>query len=179
MASRPPIYGLVGEFCTPAELLAAARQARQAGYTRLDGFSPFPIEELPEALGYPPTRLPLLVLLGGLLGAVGGFGMQWYAAAWSYPFHVGGRPLFSWPAFIPITFELTILSAALFAFLGMLALNGLPQPYHPLFHVPRFAHATRDRFFLCIEARDPRFDRQGTAAFLQQLGACGVYEVEH
>jgi hypothetical protein len=177
--ARPPIYGLLAEFETPAVLVEAARQARDAGYTHMDGYSPFPIEELPEALGLRPTGMAALVLLGGLLGCAGGFLMQVYSAQYSYPINVGGRPDFSWPAFIPVTFELTILTAALFAFLGMLALNGLPEPYHPVFNVPRFALATRDRFFLCIEATDPKFDRSGTADFLRSLGSREVSEVEH
>jgi hypothetical protein len=168
----------MAEFESPAALVDAARRAREEGYTRMDGYAPFPVEELPEALGLRPSRVPALVLVGGLLGGAGGFLMQWYSAAWSYPINVGGRPNFSWPAFIPVTFELTILMAALFAFLGMLALNGLPMPYHPVFNVPRFALATRDRFFLCIESADPRFDRAATADFLRGLGPREVNVVD-
>jgi hypothetical protein len=176
---RSPIYGVIAEFDSAAALVAAGRRAREQGYTRMDAYSPFPIEGLAEAIGFPHTRVPALVLTGGILGAAAGFFMQYYSAVIDYPLNVGGRPPFSWPAFIPVTFELTILTAALFAVLGLLALNGLPQPYHPVFNVPRFALATRDRFFLCVEATDPRFDRQGTAHFLRGLGPREVSEVEH
>jgi hypothetical protein len=176
---RPPIFGLLAEFDSANALVAAAQRTREEGYTHTDAYSPFPIEELTEALGIRPTRLPAVILFGGILGAVGGYLMQLYTATVSYPLNVGGRPYHSWPAFIPITFELTVLTAALFAFLGMLALNGLPMPYHPVFNVARFAMASRDRFFLGIEATDPRFDRQATAQFLRSLGPREVNEVEH
>jgi hypothetical protein len=175
---RPEIHGLLAEFESANALVAATHRVRAEGYTHTDAYSPFPIEELTEALGIGPTRLPLLILLGGLVGAVGGYFMQVYSASVSYPVNVGGRPYHSWPAFIPITFELTVLTAALFAFLGMLALNGLPMPYHPVFNVARFALASRDRFFLGIEATDPKFDRQATAEFLRTLGPREVNEVE-
>jgi hypothetical protein len=177
--TRPPIYGLVAEFEDATALVAAARRVREEGYTRTDAFSPFPIEELTEALGIRPTRLPLVVLIGGLIGCVGGYLLQYIPSVIDYPLNVGGRPDHSWPMFIPVTFELTILAAALTAVLGMLAMNGLPMPYHPLFHIDRFAHATRDGFFLCVEAADPRFDRAGTRAFLEGLGAREVNEVPH
>jgi hypothetical protein len=173
-----PLYGLMAEFPDSQELLSAARRAHQDGYRRLDAYSPLPIEGLAEAIGFRHTRLPLVVLCGGLIGCAGGFFLQYYLSVVAYPINVGGRPLNSWPSFIPITFELTVLVAALSAVLGMLALNGLPMPYHPVFNVPRFALATRDRFFLCIEARDPRFDRDRTRRFLEELGARGVFEVE-
>jgi hypothetical protein len=178
MSVRPSIYGLLAEFGDPNALVTATRQAYEKGYRRLDAYSPFPIEELSEAIGFRKTRLPLIVLIGGVLGCATGFGMQYYSAVISYPLDVGGRPLDSWPAFIPITFELTILGAALSAVLGLLALNGLPMPYHPVFNVPSFALATRDRFFLCIEAIDPAFDRAETAGFLRGLGAREVTEVD-
>jgi hypothetical protein len=176
---RPPIYGLLAEFGDANALVVATRQAHEKGYRLMDAYTPFPIEEVSEALGFRKTRLPLIVLLGGILGCATGFGMQYYSAVISYPLNVGGRPFNSWPAFIPITFEMTILGAALSAVLGMLALNGLPMPYHPMFNVPRFALATRDRFFLCIEARDPLFDREQTKSFLRSLMPREVTEVEH
>ena len=176
---RPPIWGLLAEFENPTALVAAAARVRDAGYQRIDAHTPFPIEELPEALGVKPTILPLLVLCGALVGCVGGYFMQYYASNVAYPLNVGGRPMHSWPMFVPITFELTVLLGGLTAVIGMLALNGLPMPYHPLFNVPRFALATRDRFFLVIEARDRRFDRQGTARFLRETGAREVFEVAH
>ena len=177
--TRPPIWGLLAEFDGPSALVAAAARVRDAGYRRIDAHTPFPVEELAEALGARPTILPLLVLLGGLVGCVGGYFMQWFASTIHYPINVGGRPLHSWPMFIPITFELTVLFGGLTAVIGMLALNRLPMPYHPLFNVPRFALATRDRFFLSIEARDRLFDRQETARLLRELGAREVWEVAH
>jgi hypothetical protein len=176
---RPRLYGLVAEFDDPTALVGAARKAREGGYRRLDAYSPFPVEELTEALGMRHTKLPLLILLGGIVGCLGGYYMQYYAAVISYPINVGGRPLHSWPMFIPVTFELTILLAALTAVLGMLALNGLPMPYHPLFNVPRFALASRDRFFLCIQAIDPKFDESTTKQFLAELQPVRVEEVPH
>src|SRR5262249_29228963 len=148
MSDRPPIYGLLAEFDEANALVAATRRAHEAGFRRMDAYSPFPIEELSDALGLRKTRLPLLWLVGGLLGGGGGYLLPSWTAPARHPINVGGRPLSSWPAFIPVTFELTILGASLFAVLGMLALNGLPMPYHPVFNVPRFALATRDRFFL-------------------------------
>jgi hypothetical protein len=172
------LYGLLAEFDAPEDLVAAAERAYADGYRRLDAYSPFPVHGLAEAIGFHTNRVPLLVLIGGLVGAGAGFFSQYWAAVIDYPINVGGRPLNSWPAFIPITFEVTILLAALAAVLGMLALNGLPQPYHPVFNAPRFALATRDRFFLCIEATDPRFDPEATRKFLQESGAKEVTDVE-
>jgi hypothetical protein len=176
---RPPIHGLLAEFSEPNELIAAARATHEAGYTRIDTYTPYPIEEVSEALHLQRSRLPLLVLIGGIIGGVAGFGLQYWAATTAYPMNIGGRPFNSWPAFIPITFETTVLTAAFFTVLGMLALNGLPMPYHPVFNVPRFALASRDRFFLCIEATDPKFDREGTRRFLERLVPRTVSEVDH
>ena len=164
-----PIYGLIAEFEDPTSLVAAAHKAYAGGYRAMDAYSPFPIEELHEALGTHHTRLPLVVLIGGIVGGLGGYALQYWASAIAYPVNVGGKALHSWPAFIPITFECTILVAALSAVFGMLALNGLPQPYHPVFNVPRFALASRNRFFLCIEARDPQFELAATRKFLETL----------
>jgi hypothetical protein len=177
--SRPPtIYGLMAEFDSPTALVAAARHAHAAGYRRMDGYTPFPIEELSEALGHAPSRLPLVVLIGGVLGCLGGFALQYWTSVIAYPMNIGGRPLNSWPSFIPVTFETTILAAALVAVLGMLAMNGLPMPYHPVFNVPRFALASRNRFFLCIEARDANFNLTATRRFLEELDAREVTVVE-
>jgi Protein of unknown function (DUF3341) len=175
--TRHPLYGILAEFDGPTELVAAIHKAREAGYRRMEAYTPFPVEEAVEALHQPPTVLPVLVFLGGLVGGVGGFCMQWWAAVGSYPVVVSGKPLFSWPMFIPITFELTVLCASLTAVLGMLALNGLPMPYHPLFNVPRFALATRDRFFLCLQSRDPLFDSERTKLLLGGLTPHPVVEV--
>jgi hypothetical protein len=160
----------MAEFDDPNALVAAAYRAHHEGYRRMEGYSPFPIEELHEALGESHSRLPLIVLIGGLVGCLGGYGLQYWAAGIAYPLNIGGKPLDSWPMFIPVTFECTILVAALSAVLGMLALNGLPMPYHPVFNAPRFALASRNRFFLCIEARDPNFELEKTRGFLETLG---------
>jgi hypothetical protein len=167
--STSGLYGLIAEFEDPNSLIAATQRAHHAGYRRMDAYSPYPIEELHEALGARHTRLPLIVLIGGICGCLGGYSMQYWVATMAYPLNVGGRPFHSWAAFIPITFECTILVAALSAVLGMLALNGLPMPYHPVFNVGRFALASRNRFFLCIQARDPQFDLEETRKFLETL----------
>ncbi len=167
--SAHAVYGLMAEFEDPTQLVAAAHHATQAGFRRMDAYSPYPIEELHHAMKRPETRLPLLVLIGGILGGSGGFALCYWVSAIAYPINVGGKPYNSWPAFIPVTFECTILLAALTAVIGMIALNGLPMPYHPVFNVPRFAMASRNRFFLCIEARDPKFDLDRTRAFLESL----------
>jgi Protein of unknown function (DUF3341) len=169
MKASLPIYGVMAEFDDPTSLVAATERAHQEGYRCMDAYSPFPIEELHDALGSRHTRLPLVVLIGGMTGCIGGYLLQYWSSAVAYPLNIGGKPLHSWPAFIPVTFECTILVAALSAVLGMLALNGLPQPYHPVFNVPRFALASRNRFFLCIESKDPRFDIEATRRFLETL----------
>ena len=178
MRRRLPLYGLMAEFVDPNDLIAAARGAHAAGYRKMDAYSPFPVEGLAEALGLRDHRLPRIVLIGGLIGGTAGYLLQYYVSVIAYPLNIGGRPLHSWPAFIPVTFETTVLVAALSAVLGMLALNGLPMPYHPVFNVPRFALATRDRFFLCIEATDPKFDREETQRFLEGLKAREVSNVD-
>ena len=177
-ATETPLYGLMAEFHDPTSIVEAARKAHAAGYRKMDGYSPFPIEELGEALGFHTRgRLPKLVFAGGLIGCVSGFGLQYWCSVISYPLNIGGKPLNSWPSFIPITFELTILLASLSAVFGMLALNGLPRPYHPVFNVPEFRLASRDHFFLCIEAGDPKFDPDATFKFLESLSPGHVYEV--
>jgi hypothetical protein len=175
----PDVYGLLGEFPSAEHLVEAAQLAREAGYRRMDAYSPFPIEGLADALGARPSRLPFIVLVGGICGGALGYLMQWYMVAVSYPLNIGGRPTHTWPAFVPVTFELTILGAALAAVLGMLALNGLPRPHHPLFNVPEFSLASQHRFFLCIEAADPRFDLAATGEFLHNIGATRVTIVEY
>ena len=175
--STPTLFGLLAEFETPTALVEATEQARLAGYRKMDAYSPIPIEELSEALGLERTRLPKLVLLGGILGGLGGFSLEYWSQAIAYPLNIGGRPFNSWPQFIPVTFETTVLGAALTAFIGMWALNKLPQPYHPVFNVPAFARASTDRFFLCIEAADPRFDLDTTSRFLESFHPVGVTEV--
>jgi hypothetical protein len=176
--SKPKLYGVMAQFDSPSALVAAARETYAAGYRQINGYSPFPIEELSDAIGFKRTTLPLIVLGGGIIGAVGGFFMQYWMEVIDYPINVGGKPFNSWPAFIPITFECTVLCAAFAAVFGMLALNKLPQPYHPVFNAPNFALATRDSFFLVIEARDPKFDHDEAFQFLKTLEAREVNDVE-
>ena len=173
-----PIYGLLAEFETPEAVLAASEAVHAAGYREIDAYTPFPIHGLDVAIGFPRQRLPLIVLLGGLFGAVAGFGMQYFAAVIHYPMNVGGRPMNSWPSFIPIAFETTILFAALSAVFGMLALNRLPLPYHPVFNVPEFKRASQDRFYLCIKTSDPNFDDTATRALLTAQNPDAIYDVE-
>jgi hypothetical protein len=175
--AAPLLHGVMAEFENADGLIAATNRARLDGYRAMDAYSPIPIEELSEALGLPKTRLPKLVLLGGILGGVGGYGLEYWTQAIAYPLNVGGRPFHSWPQFIPVTFETTVLGAALACFVGMWALNKLPMPYHPVFNVPEFARASTDRFFLCIEATDPKFDRDATRRFLEGLHPVGVSDV--
>ena len=178
MKDLPPIHGLVAEFSDPNELVAAAHQTHAAGYRKFDCYTPFPIEELAEAMGEHRSYLPLLVLIGGILGGLGGFALCYWTSVVDYPLIVGGRPFNSWPSFIPVTFECTILGASLTAVFALLGLNGLPMPYHPLFNVPRFALASRDRFFLCIEAADPKFDIDDTWGFLSRMQPRQVSQVD-
>jgi ActD protein len=174
-----PIYGLMAEFDDPTALVAAARRTREAGYRRYDSFSPFPIHDLFDAMQIRDRRVPLFVLFGGIAGMVGGFGLQAWVSAIDYPLNIGGRPYISWPMFIPVTFELTILVAALTAVFCWVVLSGLPMPYHPVFNVKRFAaRASQNGFFLAIEATDPKFDRAATREFLKSLGAREINEVE-
>jgi hypothetical protein len=175
---RHPIYGLLAEFETPEALLEAARKTSSSGFKRIDAFTPMPVEGLADAVGFHNTKLPLVVLIGGILGGLTGFFMQYYANVISFPLNIAGKPLNSWPAWIPITFELTILGAALSCVFGMLAMNGLPAPYHPVFNAARFAFASRDRFFLLIKARDRQFDPIRTKEFLQSLHPREVSEIE-
>src|ERR1700741_3478264 len=178
MEQRSHIYGVLAEFATPEQLLEAVKKVREAGYRHIDAFTPFPVEGLYEAMGLKRNNVPLITLLGGLAGGIGGFGFQYWVNTLAYPMNIGGRPLNSWPAFIPITFELTVLGAALCAVFGMLALNGLPTPDHPVFTVERFALASKDRFSLVVKKRDKKFDLAGTKAFLESLEPHGVFEIE-
>ncbi len=172
------LYGVMAEFEKPEQLLAAARAAYEAGYRKMDAYSPYAVEGVAEAIGFRKTKVPLIVLLGGIAGGLGAYFMQWYSATISYRLNVGGRPPHSWPAFVPITFELTILCAAIAGFLGMLALNGLPRPYHPVFNAPEFKLASQTRFFLCIEADDHLFRANEVREFLLSLTPAAVVEVE-
>lgn len=174
----PALHGLMAEFDSAQELLDAATRARAAGYTRMDAYSPFPIHGLAEAIGFEERLIPKFVFVAGAIGGSLAFGFQTWASAVDYPLNIGGRPYFSWVSFIPITFELTILFAAFTAAISMLALNGLPQPYHPVFNVASFARASQDKFFFAIEASDPRFDLESTRAFLSGLGPREVVAVE-
>ncbi|MFL5815162.1 MAG: DUF3341 domain-containing protein [Bdellovibrionia bacterium] len=173
------LYGLMLEFAEPETLIQAAELARKAGYKHMDAYTPFPVEGLTEALGLKKDKVALITLIGGVIGCVGGFFMQWYAHVIDYPFNVGGRPLNSWPAFIPITFELTVLLASLSAAIGMMALNRLPEPWHPVFSHPDFTRASRDRFFLCIQSNDPLFDPAQITKLMHPLQPITVQEVQN
>jgi hypothetical protein len=179
MRSSERIYGLLAEFDTPGELVRAARQARQDGWRRMDCYTPYPVEEAAEAIGVRGNSLPLLTLIGGVTGAVAVFALEAWISVWAYPVNVGGRPLFSWPAFLVPAFEGAILFAGLAAAFGMLALNGFPALYHPLFNAPNFCDgATTDKFFLCLEALDPKFDLAETTKYLESFRPVSVVEVE-
>lgn len=171
------LYGLMAEFEEHEQLLEAAKRAYAEGYREMDGYSPFPIEGLAEALGRDYSPVPLITLIGGMVGGLGGYFMEWISMGPLYPLNVGGRPHNSWPSFIPITFELTVLIAALSALMGMLILNRLPRPHHPVFNVPEFKRASIDRFFLCIETRDEKFEGGRTRKFLESLEPVKVSEV--
>jgi len=172
MASARTIstYGVVAEFADAHDVLHAANEAREAGFTVMEAYSPVPVHGLDEALGRKRSKLPYIVLCGGLFGCLGGFFMQYWMAVVDYPWNVGGRPTLSWPAFIPVTFELTILCSAIAAVFGMFGLNGLPRPHHPIFNTPNFDRSTLDHYFLCIEAEDPEFDESKVTSFLENLG---------
>jgi len=169
--SKSRIYGMMAKFDDADAIVRAAQRAYDEGYRRMDAFTPFHIHGLAQAIGFHRSAVPLLVLIGGIVGALGGFFLQWYSATVDYALNIAGRPYNSWPMFIPITFELTVLGAALVAVLGTLALNGLPMPYHPVFNAPEFELATRSHFFLCIEVTDQKFDLEATRRFLESLGA--------
>jgi hypothetical protein len=177
MAARNPIYGLLAEFETPTEVVEAAKKTHAAGYKKIDAYSPFPIEELSEAIGFHHNNVALVVLCGGIIGCLTGYLMQYWIATISYPVNVGGRPFHSWPSFIIVTFELTILFSVLSAVFGMLALNGLPMPHHPVFNVPRFELASKDKFFLIVFSSDPKYNAGDTRAFLEGLRPVSISEV--
>jgi hypothetical protein len=167
----------MAEFDNPTDLMKAARATYGAGYRNIDAYTPYPIEELAEVIGVHKTGVPLVVLMGGIVGGLSGYLLQYWINNYSYPLNIGGRPLTSWPAFVIVTFEMTILFGGLAAVIGMLGLNGLPAPYHPVFNNPRFTAATRDRFFLCIEAADPNFEPGRTRQFLEDMNAVDISEV--
>jgi len=177
--TAPGIYGLMAEFETPTDLVRACKAAYAEGYREMDAYSPFPIEEASEAIGFHKSAVPLITLTGGILGGVSGFALQYWINVIAYPLNIGGKPYNSWPAFIVPTFEMTILFAGLVGMFGMFALNGLPRPYHPVFHVEQFSKVTRDRFFLCVEATDPKFDLTGTQQFMERLKPLSIAEVPH
>ena len=179
MRVAAPVYGLMAEFETPTEVLVAAKKAFAEGYRNMDAYSPQPVHGLAEAIGFKKNRVALVCLVGGLLGLATGLGLQEWINLTAYPLNIGGRPLNSWPSFIIVCFELTILFGGLSACLGMFAMNGLPMPYHPVFNVSEFASATRDRFFLCIEAVDPKFDMTTTRSFLESLAPASIAEVPY
>lgn len=165
--AKQTLHGLVASFDDEEQLLTACRIAYRAGYREMDAYTPVPVEGLAKALGKKPTKIPLIILLGGIVGGSTGYFMQWFSMVYDYPFNIGGRPFHSWPMFIPITFELTVLFAAVSGVLSMLLLNGLPRYHHPIFKAVGIERATLDRFFLCIESTDPRWDLDETRNFLE------------
>ena len=178
-AGKKGTYGLMAEFDNPTDAVRAAQRVYEEGYRKIDAYSPYPVEELSEAIGFHTDRLPLVVLLGGLFGCAGGAALCYWVSTTAYALNIGGRPLNSWPAFIPVAYECTILLAAIAAVFGMILMNGLPQPYHPVFNAPRFELASRVHFFVCIEAVDPKFDLVKTREFLATLGAHDIAEVPY
>lgn len=176
--TAPKVYGILAEFETPDRLIEAARRTREAGYKKFDCYTPYPMHGLTDAMGVNEAKVPWTVFVMGLIGAAAAFTLQAYTASVDYPLNIGGRDLISWPYFIPITFEGMVLLAAFGAFFGMLIYNGLPAPYHPVFNAPQFVRASTDRFFLCIEARDPNYDRQRVTEFLRSLNPISISEVE-
>ncbi len=176
--SRDPLYGLLAEFEQPEALVQAVQRSRERGFRRMETYTPFSIEALNEAMENPPNKIPLITLCGGIFGFCGAWVLQYYVAVFNFPINVGGRPLNSWPAFIPIMFEMTVLCAALSCFFGLWITCGLPRPHHPLFNAPQFQFASRDRFFLCIESADPLFSVGATRDFMYRLDPSSVSEVE-
>lgn len=171
------LYGLLAEYETADELVAAAKKVSDEGYKQIDGYSPYPVPGVADAIKFPFPEMAIVMLLGGLIGAVAGFTMQYYTAAIDYPLNVAGRPLNSWPSFIPVTFEMTVLTCGLSGVFGLMILCGLPQPHHPLFNVPAFERASQDRFFLCVEAKDKKFDKDTVQTLLQSTQPLAVMEV--
>lgn len=177
-ADQRTVYGLIAEFEDAHDIVHAAHEVYDEGYRKMDAYTPLPVEGLPEALGFKDMYVPSMMLVAGIAGGLLAFFGIYYLLAYEYPMNVGGRPIFAWPMFLPITFELTVLLSALTGIFGMFAINGLPQPYHPVFDAPDFSRASSDRFFLCIEAKDPQFDLVETRRFLEGLGASRVSEIE-
>jgi len=171
------VYGLLAEFDGPGKVAAAARKVHAEGYRKVDAYTPYPMEEVIDALHLHHSHVPKVVLAGGILGLLGGWGLQYWISVIDYPLNIGGRPFNAWPAFVVPAFETTVLVSAIAAVVGMLALNGLPRPYHPVFNAPNFHTASRDRFFLCIEAEDEKYDAGRTGELLRSLGAVDVQEV--
>ena len=177
MTALSNYFGILAEFEDADALIEASRRTHEAGFRQFEAYSPLPVDGLAEAVGFHRSRMPLVVLIGGIVGFLSGWGLQYYVSVINYPLNIGGRPLNSWPSFIPVIFEMTVLFAALSAVLGMLAMNGLPRPHHPLFAIPQFDRATQDRFFLCILARDPAFHPHSTRQFLERLGPVEIIDV--